>query len=85
MLVENKTNWSNILDKWSATYAFRMSELKFDLSTPEYLQKYEVLSSEKGLELALLDVKQQHPIIGHIDNWLPLYPKLLQNVRNIKR
>uniref|UniRef100_A0A1I8PQK1 Uncharacterized protein n=1 Tax=Stomoxys calcitrans TaxID=35570 RepID=A0A1I8PQK1_STOCA len=76
----------SLLHRWKETHDQRRQELMLNQLTPEeYMIKYSILQSEKGIHLVEVDVKQLYPVMGNIDNWLIFYHKVVDKTRSVRK
>lgn len=83
-LEENTSDWSTILSKWSETHSFRMRELKSDISTFDYIKKFPGLHGKRGIELMSIDLRSLYPSSKNVENWLTLYPNVINRARTLR-
>lgn len=79
-------DWDTIQQKWSESHRARREELlKEKLLPPDYLNKYSILKSNRGIELMEIDVKILHPSVVNINNWLSLYTRIVDRGRTLRK
>ncbi|XP_073830005.1 uncharacterized protein isoform X2 [Musca autumnalis] len=83
-LTENTSDLPTIILKWKETHLYRRNELKGNISTFEYISKYPVLQGNNGIHLTALDVELLYSPTEPVENWLKLYPKVLNHARNLR-
>lgn len=83
-LCENTSDLSTIILKWKETHAYRQNELKGNISTFDYISKYPVLQGNNGIKLTALDVEFLYSPTEPVENWLKLYPKVLNHARTLR-
>lgn len=72
-------DWSTLQHKWSRTHRERRDELlKGKLQPEEYMNKYSILKSNRGIELMEIDVNILYPTVVGIDNWLLSYKRIVE-------
>ncbi|XP_073847859.1 uncharacterized protein [Musca autumnalis] len=83
---ENTTmDWDYLMVKWTESHEKRWQELVKEKLTPsEYMERYSILRSEKGITLIEIDVKNRYPNVLTIDNWLNIYQKVLAKAKGIR-
>lgn len=75
-----------LVSRWEETHVERREELlQGELSPEEYMIKYSVLQSDRGVPLAELDVRIMHPAMGNMDNWLTFYDKVVDKLRDVRK
>lgn len=73
-------------EKWSNCYRVRRNEIQKHKLTPyQYLQKYGILKTNRGIELIELDVNILYPTVANVSNWLSLYGKVIEMARKIRK
>ncbi|XP_073840055.1 uncharacterized protein [Musca autumnalis] len=78
------SDWNTIKEIWKKSHHQRQNELRNnDLSTNEYIQKYNVLSYENALELLQLDVHMLYPSCGNIYIWKQYYQLIVAKAEKI--
>ncbi|XP_065368605.1 uncharacterized protein LOC135961064 [Calliphora vicina] len=79
-------DWDTIQQKWSESHRGRREELLKEKLLPEdYLNKYSILKSNRGIELMEIDVKILHPSVVNINNWLSLYTRIVDRGRTLRK
>lgn len=84
---ENTTmDWDYLMIKWSESYEQRLQELLKEKLTPsEYMERYSILRSERGITLIEIDVKNRYPNALTVQNWLNIYEKVFEKAKSIRR
>lgn len=79
-------DWDYLMIKWSESHDQRWKILKNEKLTPsEYMERYSILRSIRGIKLMEMDVNIRHPTSLTVDNWLTLYDKVLAKAKAKRR
>lgn len=73
-------------EKWSRCHRARRNELEKQILTPyQYLQKYAILKSNRGIDLIEIDVNILYPTVATVSNWLSAYEKVIDMARPMRK
>lgn len=77
--LNSSIDWSSLKQKWSRTHRERREELlQGKLNPGDYMNKYSILKSKRGIELMEIDVNILYPTVVGIDSWLVSYKRIVE-------